>query len=205
MIAKGFKPVGWVAGVATAALGCYMLSLQVAAERAELASIEQRIIAARQDIRALQTELGTRGRMTQLEKWNAEVLALSAPTAGQYLDSELRLARFDMRERTLEETAAEVRMAAAPAPATRATAAPAAPVRMASAPLKQDRGEPMPVVRQASLASIPPERADQAAATTQPRVRKAAASIRPSALIDDEALEAISATARTERRESGAR
>ena len=37
MMARGFKPVGWVAGVAAAALGCYMLSLNVASERAELA------------------------------------------------------------------------------------------------------------------------------------------------------------------------
>ena len=36
MIARGFKPVAWVAAIGTAALACYMLSLQVAAERAEL-------------------------------------------------------------------------------------------------------------------------------------------------------------------------
>jgi serine/threonine-protein kinase len=54
----GEETVGlaWVAAVGTAALGCYMLSLQVAAERAELANVERRIIAARQDIRALHTE-----------------------------------------------------------------------------------------------------------------------------------------------------
>ena len=64
MIARGFKPVVWVAAVGTAALGCYMLSLQVAAERAELARLERQIISTQQQIRSLQTELGTRGRVT---------------------------------------------------------------------------------------------------------------------------------------------
>jgi hypothetical protein len=99
MSARGFRPVGWVAAVAGAAIGCYMLSLNVAAERAELASLERRIVSTQQSIRTLQTELGTRGRLTQLEQWNSEVLALSAPTAGQFLQSEFTLARLDVRER----------------------------------------------------------------------------------------------------------
>ena len=105
MIAQGFKPVGWVAAVAGAALGCYMLSLNVAAERAELAKVERGIIAAKQEIRTLQTELGTRGRLQQLEHWNAEVLALSAPKSSQFLEDELMLARFDKPEKTVEERA----------------------------------------------------------------------------------------------------
>ena len=39
MIGRGFKSVGWVAAVGGAALGCYMLSLQVASERADLARV----------------------------------------------------------------------------------------------------------------------------------------------------------------------
>ena len=110
MMAQGFKSIGWVAGVGAAALGCYMLSLQVASERAELARIERNIIAAKQDIRSLQTELGTRGRLAQLEQWNAEVLALSAPATNQFLSDEVMLARFETHERTVEERA-PVRMA----------------------------------------------------------------------------------------------
>lgn len=112
MIARGFKSVGWVAAVATAAIGCYMLSLNVAAERAEVESIERRIIATKQDIRALQTELGTRGRMAELDRWNAEVLALSAPTSSQLLADEYMLARFDRVEPTIEDRA-KVQLAAA--------------------------------------------------------------------------------------------
>jgi hypothetical protein len=95
MIATRFRSVGWVAGVAVAALGCYLISQRVATERAVLAKVEGRILAARQDIRQLQTEIGTRGRMGQLELWNGEVLALSAPKAGQFLDSEVRLASLN--------------------------------------------------------------------------------------------------------------
>jgi hypothetical protein len=123
MIAQGFKPVGWVAGVAAAALTCYMLSLNVAAERAELKKLEWRIIMAKKEIRTLQTELGTRGRLTQLENWNANVLALSAPTADQFVDSEVTLARFDRTEDTLGEQA-PVRMASADAEKPVATPGP---------------------------------------------------------------------------------
>jgi hypothetical protein len=83
-----------------------MLSLNVAAERAELAKLEWKIVMAKRDIRSLQTELGTRGRLQQLENWNANVLALSAPTSNQFLDDELTLARFDQREKSFEERGA---------------------------------------------------------------------------------------------------
>ena len=113
MIAKGFKPVGWAAAVGAAALGCYMLSLNVAAERAELEKIERQIIAAKQDIRALQTELGTRGRLTQLEHWNAEVLALSAPGSRQFLSNEFKLASFSAPEQSSDQVISNVRLASA--------------------------------------------------------------------------------------------
>ena len=149
MMARGFKPVGWVAGVAAAALGCYMLSLNVASERAELAKLERSIIMAKQDIRTLQTELGTRGRLQQLESWNANVLALSAPTSAQFLDNELTLARFDQREQSIEERSV-VHMATAPAPAApQVRSKIEAPVRYAAAPAAP---KPHPsLVHQASL------------------------------------------------------
>ena len=124
MIVRGFKSVIWVATVGGAALSCYMVSLQVATERAELTKVEGQIIAAKREIRSLQTELGTRGRLSQLEHWNAEVLALSAPSAAQYLTDGVKLARFERKDSTLEERSADLRMAAlktddrAPAAAT---------------------------------------------------------------------------------------
>ncbi len=92
MIASRFRTVMWVACVAIAALGCYLVSLKVAAERAQVMRLDRRLAAAQGDIRALGTELDTRGRLVQLERWNADVLALTAPKAGQYLSGEMQLA-----------------------------------------------------------------------------------------------------------------
>ncbi len=146
MIARGFKPVGWVAAVATAALGCYMLSLNVAAERAELAKVEQQIVLATKEIRALQTELGTRGRLQQLEHWNADVLALSAPASGQFLRDEFILASYNKPQKSFEDQA-KVRMASAEAVETQPVARPAVETGLVPAPAPIDK----PIVRQASL------------------------------------------------------
>jgi len=91
-IATRFKTVSWSAVAGAAALGCYLVSLQVAAERARVADTERALLTAQQDIRALNTELGTRSRLVQLERWNADVLSLTAPKAGQYLTGEMQLA-----------------------------------------------------------------------------------------------------------------
>ncbi|HEX9964516.1 MAG TPA: hypothetical protein VGB04_05980 [Allosphingosinicella sp.] len=127
MIARGFKSVIWVAAVGSAALGCYMVSLRVATERNELAKVERQILAAKRDIRSLQTELGTRGRMTQLEQWNAEVLALSAPSSAQFLKDEFTLARLYRNDPTVVERSAEVRLASADSSAPAETAKPSPP------------------------------------------------------------------------------
>jgi len=92
MIVQSFRSVMWVGAVAGAALSCYMVSLRVASERASLERVESRILMAKRDIRALDTELSTRGRLRQLERWNVDVLALSAPTEGQFLGGEVALA-----------------------------------------------------------------------------------------------------------------
>jgi hypothetical protein len=153
MMSRGFKPVGWVAGVAAAALGCYMLSLNVASERAELAKLERGIIMAKREIRSLETELGTRGRLQQLESWNANVLALSAPTSAQFLENPMTLARFDQREQTLEERS-RVQLASADTSGPAAPQAAArAPIHYAAAPEAPQRPE-QSLVHRASM-SIP--------------------------------------------------
>ncbi len=92
MSAHGFKSVFMVASVAGAALGCYLVSLNVASERAKLEQVESRIVLAQRDIRVLQTEIGTRGRLAQLERWNVGFIRLSAPTADQFLEGGFQLA-----------------------------------------------------------------------------------------------------------------
>ena len=81
MIAQRFRPVGWVAGIALAATALYLVSLQVANERGRLEEIDRKIAHTSREIRQLQTEMGTRASLRQLERWNGEVLALSAPQA----------------------------------------------------------------------------------------------------------------------------
>ncbi|MEK6638096.1 MAG: hypothetical protein AABY88_08440 [Pseudomonadota bacterium] len=98
MIAQRFRPVGWVAGIALAATALYLVSLQVASERGRLESIDRKIAATKREIRQLQTEMGTRASLRQLERWNGEVLALSAPQAGQYLSGEAALETLNRDE-----------------------------------------------------------------------------------------------------------
>ena len=170
MMAPGFKPVGWVAAVAASAIGCYMLSLNVASERADLLRVEQQIVATKQDIRTLQTELGTRGRMAQLEQWNTDVLALAAPSNGQFLDNEVKLARFEQHAPTLEERG-EVRMASAPVVTE--------PARKIEAPVVQAAAHDAapaprnPLVHQASL-TMPAPRLEKAVAVSVEPVKAAA-------------------------------
>jgi hypothetical protein len=98
MIAQRFRPVGWVAGIALAATALYLVSLQVATERGRLEEIDRKIAATKREIRQLQTEMGTRASLRQLERWNGEVLALSAPQAGQYLSGEAALETLNPEE-----------------------------------------------------------------------------------------------------------
>ena len=95
MITQRFRAVGWVAIVASAATGLYLISLQVAVERGKLEAVEKQIAAAQRDVRQLQTELDTRGSLRQLERWNGEVLALSAPKATQFVRGSTQLASYD--------------------------------------------------------------------------------------------------------------
>lgn len=115
MSARSFRSVFMVASCAGAALGCYLVSLRVASERAALEEVETRIVLAQRDIRLLQTEIGTRGRLAQLERWNVRVLALSAPSADQFLDGGFQLARLG-RPQPTPAVEAPIVLASAPAP-----------------------------------------------------------------------------------------
>lgn len=93
MMVQRFRSLGWVAMIAACAMAFYLISLQVASERAALEKVEHRIVETRRDIRRLQTEIVARGSMRQLERWNGEVLALVTPEAGQFLPNDGALAR----------------------------------------------------------------------------------------------------------------
>lgn len=91
---KRFGSVSMMAATAAAILGFNTLSLHVSAERAKVDKLERQMAADMRDIRALEAELRTRGRLPVLQTWNDNVLALSAPTAKQFADSPVQLAAF---------------------------------------------------------------------------------------------------------------
>ncbi len=86
------KGLGWLSGCAVVAIGFYLVSSQVAAERKRLDQVDRRIVGAERDIRALETEFDVRANLAQLERWNGNTLALTVPTAQQFVRDERALA-----------------------------------------------------------------------------------------------------------------
>lgn len=134
---RSFRPLMLVGLVLLASLSCYLISLRVASERAALEKVERDIAMVTRDIRELETEIGTRGRLAQLERWNARFLRLSAPKAEQFVDTGFHLADMT-RPETRDAIEAPVVLASAsvepaisiemdePATATQPVAPPAA-------------------------------------------------------------------------------
>jgi hypothetical protein len=160
MSTRGFGSLVMAASVAGAALGCYLVSLKVASERARLESVEAQIASTERDIRVLETEIGTRGRLAQLERWNANFIRLSAPSADQILEGGFQLAGM-VRPQAKPAIDAPVVLAAAPAGAGQT-----------KPPLVSDSDGP-----QRPVAAAPAEmmvRAGYAAPETKPKPAKAA-------------------------------
>lgn len=187
MTMRGFREVGWVAAVAGTALSCYMVSLKVASERAALEKVQNNIVLAQRDIRVLQTEIGTRGRLEQLESWNVKVLALSAPEAHQFLEGEFQLATLAAPKKTVDP-AAPVVLASAPAPQPARPAdrsardgdedGPTARDLMQVASLERDLPQPAEkTVDKAKPKAQQPVKAAQAPATAKVKAAPAAAKV----------------------------
>ena len=178
--AARFQSVLWVAGASAAGILCYLVTQGVAAERAELARTERAIVSNQIAIRDLETELGTRGNLAQMERWNAQVLALKAPEARQFVGDNVQLASLGMAEKPGME-AKLVRVAAEKPVAPKL----AEPVVLASAEQASD-GEPM--LRHATYMKPAPD--------AVAGLEKVAA--RRDGLIDSAALADINRIARTE-------
>jgi hypothetical protein len=151
MSVRSFHAVYMTGAVAAAALSCYLVSLRVASERAALDGVETRIVQTQSDIRMLQTEIGTRGRLDQLEQWNASALSLSAPAANQFVEDSFQLAKLAAPDHHLDVKAPVV-MASAPAPQpTLATS------QADEEPVSQPSASPSELVHEASLKIEPRE------------------------------------------------
>jgi hypothetical protein len=90
-----FRGLGWFLGCVVVVLGCYLVSLQVAAERKKVADMDRAIARATRDIRQLETEFNTRASLAQLERWNREDMMLDAPRAEQFVADDTVLAALD--------------------------------------------------------------------------------------------------------------
>ena len=146
MSVRNFGSLFMVASCAGAALGCYLVSLRVASERAQLEDVETKIVLAQRDMRLVQTEIDTRGRLSQLERWNAGAFALSAPAADQFLKGSFELARLVEPQHKVDFQAPVV-LASAPAPETKAPIGEASADDAEASPL----AEPQSLLHQASL------------------------------------------------------
>ena len=190
------KGIGWFAGVSAVVLGFYLVSLRVANERKALERLNARILVAERDIRALETEFDTRANLAQLERWNGDTLALSAPVAQQFVTDETALAALDVTRLPGE---ADVRTAQLVVPSGVPAMAPAQAAMTlvaANAPIPA----PMPAVVR-TAAAAPAERvSDRAtirAAATIVQARPQVAMLERK-LLSDSTIGDLLATARTE-------
>ncbi len=187
MIAQRFRPLGWAAGVAIAATGLYLVSLQVAAERGKLDAVEAQIAAAKRDLRQLQTEVGSRASLRQLEAWNGDVLSLSAPKAAQFVADAAQLTALN-----LDPADGAV---APPALLAEYTTAPPPPV--ADVPARAPVVKPAPVRAAKPKVKDEPSPVRTAAKTAKPAKPEKSTRV---AMIDTRTMADLGRTASTERR-----
>jgi hypothetical protein len=94
MAVGSIKGLGWFLCGVIVAPTCYVATSQVAAERQHLRQVNAKIAQAKKDILGLQTEFTTRANLAQIEQWNGDVLAMSAPGEAQFKD-DTQLASLD--------------------------------------------------------------------------------------------------------------
>lgn len=145
MAVQSFKGLGWLLCAVVVAPACYMVNSHGAAEQARLNAMKIAILQAQKDIRGLETEFQTRANLAQIARWNGDVLALSAPTSGQYLASETALASLDQP--------AQMQNASLIVPTGAPSAQPAAAVATASAAPVQATPVPAPAPAPAQAVS----------------------------------------------------
>lgn len=148
-----------------AAIGSYTINLKVSAERAAVEKLRRTIVADAGRIDDLRSELRTRARLPEMQRWNDNVLMMSAPAAGQYLRSPVQLASFGAPA----APAAPGIQNAVTAPVAAPAPAPVVQVAYAAAPA------PVPVVRVAA----PPVAAPDAARIIRASYPARAAAPRP--------------------------
>ncbi|KQN25827.1 hypothetical protein ASE86_06385 [Sphingomonas sp. Leaf33] len=194
MAVSGFKGFGWLLGIAVVSPACYMVSSQVAAERGRVEAVEMAILDARKDIRALETEFDTRANLAQLERWNGDILSLSAPRPEQYVSSDAQLAALRPVEGGHQYASLVVPAATDLALAeVKPVEQPAVKLALPKvAPIQTADAAPAPLVSRPTL-----QKALATAATAKPRIQKVA--MIDSGLLSDATFGDLVSSARRER------
>ena len=177
------KGLGWLAFCVVVVLGFYMVSLRVAVERKKLDMVDHQIAEAHRDIRSLQTEFATRANLAQLEQWNGQVLALTAPTPAQYLPDEQALASL-MPNDTPGQPEVQTAQMVIPTlpvmlPPPDATQSNGAPAPAAAAPMQVAAAKPARTPAPVEVASAPTA-ADRVTAAMHDMLARATAPARHS-------------------------
>ena len=215
--AHRLRGVGWFGSCVVVVLAFYLVSLQVAAERGKVDALNLRIADAERDIRALETEFDTRANLAQLEKWNGDTLALTAPVARQFVADEAALASIDVSAPLVGSDGEPVRSAALVVPSLagvefRAQVTPLAPVpvmvqsvaaqptaiRVAAAPIRMAAAAPTTPAPKPVIATTPREKAAMLRAVAVANVRPQAVAMLDSKLLSDSTLGDILSRARIE-------
>ena len=163
------KGLGWFAGGVVVTLAFYLVSLQVATERKKLEQLNGQIASTERDIRALETEFDTRANLAQLERWNGDTLALSAPQAGQFVRDEAELASISFNGAPMQPGQAEIR--------TAALIVPSAPLVVSGAPTVMAAAAPAPVTVQRTPPVAPQMAAQTVPTSTRPRITQIATTL----------------------------
>jgi hypothetical protein len=88
------RRIGWIAALATCTALYLMLHLKVHSVRSEVVNAERQIVSLEQQKLLLETEFESRSNQLQLAAWNRVDFGYVAPSAGQFLENERKLAEF---------------------------------------------------------------------------------------------------------------
>jgi hypothetical protein len=158
--------------------------------------LDQQIAMTQRDIRQLQTEMGTRASLRQLERWNGEALALSAPKAGQFRATESALKSLDGGTLPADGfTPPPVMVAAATRPATAPAAQAEQKIAMAS-----PAAAPAPSATNKVVSSKPQATPSKATVTKATPAKAQRFAMLDRALVDKRTLNEILVRAESESR-----
>ncbi|HWK42222.1 MAG TPA: hypothetical protein VNR60_09840 [Croceibacterium sp.] len=88
------RRIGWIAALAFCAVFYLVLHIKVHAVSSDVIRAERQIVSLERQKLLLETEFETRANQLQLAAWNNVEFGYTAPTAGQFLQNERRLADF---------------------------------------------------------------------------------------------------------------